>query len=326
MVALAIGVLITVFGTSTSRQPPHVSTSSRSITITPPPPLMPTQIVVWTDNFKMEVVSSRTGQLVRTLASGVAEIRGLPHLAASPAGLVYFDQASGTTENIMSVPVTGGPVATVAQGWKPAISPNGQLLAYESYTDLTNAPESVVVLNLKSGGQRTWTLATNQEDISDLTWSPNGSSLAVTFTVPKSGGSTLAVNTVVIDTTTAGRTIDSAQRIALPDGVQWGGYLDRQTGVGVIVSSNPLDTSHRIRIVRVATSGGRILGPLTTLPRQLSVANVFDGTEGTIQSDPSGHFLLIAAGEGLYRWGAGFSQPPVPIEANALRAAWVPAS
>jgi hypothetical protein len=61
---------------------------------------MPPQVVVWTTWFKIEVLSSRTGQVVRTLATNVALFRGLPTVAVSPAGVVYFDDTCAQAQCI----------------------------------------------------------------------------------------------------------------------------------------------------------------------------------------------------------------------------------
>src|SRR5882757_4109659 len=98
----------------------------------PPGPAaaMPSRVVVWTAGFKIEVLSSRTGRLIRTLAANVSLYRGIPTLAVSATGVVYFDDVRGADEWVLAVPLAGGPVTAVAEGRDPAISPNGRLLAY----------------------------------------------------------------------------------------------------------------------------------------------------------------------------------------------------
>ena len=46
-----------------------------------------------------------------------------------------FDDARGAREYVLGVPLAGGPVATIAEGRDPAISPDGRLLATASARD-----------------------------------------------------------------------------------------------------------------------------------------------------------------------------------------------
>jgi hypothetical protein len=72
----------------------------------------------------------------------------------------------------MSVPLAGGVVAVVARGHDPAVSPNGRLLAYETFTDITEAPQAIVVPDLVIGTSTTWQFATHAPEISNgLAWS-----------------------------------------------------------------------------------------------------------------------------------------------------------
>jgi hypothetical protein len=89
--------------------------------------------VVWR-SFRIEVVSSTTGRLIRTLAPDAGLNRFTPQPAVSPGGTVYFDEADNVSgipgEQILSVPLSGGHVTVVANGHDPAVSPDGHFLAY----------------------------------------------------------------------------------------------------------------------------------------------------------------------------------------------------
>jgi hypothetical protein len=126
--------------------------------------------VVYTAAGKIEVLSSRTGRLIRTLATGVALYRGPVSLAVSPAEMVYFDDARGAGQWIRRVPLAGGPVTTIAAGDSPAISPDGRLPAYVTYTDRTGKPAAIVVRDLSAGTQKTWAFTSALPGINNLSW------------------------------------------------------------------------------------------------------------------------------------------------------------
>jgi hypothetical protein len=295
---------------------------------------MPSQVVVWTGGFKIQVLSSRTGRVVRTLASNVGLYQGIPTIAVSPAGVVYFDTARGPEQWIESTPLTGGPITTIGPGDMPAISPNGRLLAYLAYTvniyppntparDMTSTPEAVVVRNLETGAVRSWAFTSDVPAISSLSWSPDNRFLAYT-SLSRASGQPPPDTTQLLDTRSGG-TLTSARRIPLAPGLEWAGFLTPQ--VALAVTPYPAAQGRQQTMVAVATRTGRILRRLIRLPSQgLSTDNVFDGTEGTITADPTGHYILIAGagprGNGeIFRWAAGTGHL-ASITSGAIRAAW----
>ena len=109
----------------------------------------PKEIVGWTSNRDLEVVSTTTGAVERTLASNVALFApGVPTLSVSPGGVVFFDwipmvgisppDAQG--DQIYSVSIVGGPVHEVSPGYDPAISPDGRTLAFVASNGVGEAP------------------------------------------------------------------------------------------------------------------------------------------------------------------------------------------
>jgi hypothetical protein len=300
---------------------------------------MPSQVVAWTGGFKIQVLSSRTGRVVRTLASNVALFQGLPTIAVSPAGVVYFDTARGTARGpeqwIESIPLAGGPITMIGPGDMPAISPDGRLLAYLAWTvkiyppntparDMTSAPEAIAVRNLQTGAVRRWAFTSDGPAISSLSWSPDSRFLAYTSQSWASGLQPPPDVTQLLDTR-AGGTLTSARRIPLAPGLEWAGFLTPQAGLAV--TPYPAAQGRQQTLVAVATRTGRILGPLIRLPSQgLFTSNAWDGTEGTITADPTGRYLLIATsgprgyGE-IFRWAIGERQL-AGLAAGAIRAAW----
>jgi hypothetical protein len=288
--------------------------------------MMPSQIVAWTDTFKIEVLSSRTGRLIRTLATNVAVTQGIPTLAVSPTGVVYFDDARGPSNFVRSVRLTGGPVTTVAEGSQPALSPDGRLLAYWTHTGrrAPRQPEAIIVRDLSAGTQKTWAFTSYLSDITSMSWSPDGRFLAFAgLTYVKNG--TVMVRTVQVLDPRSGGTLDGARPIPLGQRVAWAGFLTSYTGAGVMTGPyGSIQTGGGL--VEVGVGSGRVLRRLTSLPPHgLATGNSADGTEGTITADRTGRYLLIAGmgtGTGeIFRWTFGMPRP-IKITSGALHAVW----
>lgn len=301
---------------------------------------MPSQVVAWTGGFQIQVLSSRTGRVVRTLASNVALFQGLPAIAVSPAGVVYFDTGRGTARGpeqwIESTPLAGGPITAIGPGDMPTVSPDGRLLAYLAWTvqiyppgtparDMKPpAPEAIVVRNLETGAVRRWAFTSDVPAITSLSWSPDDRHLAYTSQSWASGWQPPPDTTQLLDTW-AGGTLTSAPRIPLAPGLEWAGFLTSQAGLAV--TPYPAAQRRQQTLIAVATRTGRILQRLIGLPRQgLSTGNAYDGTEGTVTADTTGRYLLIAAsgprGQGeILRWAIG-ERRLAALAAGAIRAVW----
>ena len=259
--------------------------------------------------------------MIRTLAKNVAEIRGLPHLALSASATLFFDDAWGTRERLLSVPIGGGPVTTVAtDAALPATSPDGRLLAYVTNTEGSNAPEAIVVRDLVTGSVRRWSFPTQGSDVSAISWSPDGRYLSFNETSTRVGLPYSGSRSWVIDSRRPSGSLAGARRTPLPGPVSWAAYLTARTGVGVI--EGPFQTV----LVLVDAGTGRIIRVLTTFAPPLFTGNVNDGPEGAVQTDPGGHYFLIAGagktGHGeIFRWTVGMRRP-VPVLGGVVRAIW----
>jgi hypothetical protein len=288
---------------------------------------MPTQIVAWTGDSRIEVLSASTGRVLRTVATGVAEYRGLPSLTVSPSGIIYFDEGmyvnGAPTEVILRVPVTGGPVVRVAQGGRsPAVSPDGRFLAYVTGGDASplpgGSPEAITVVDLSSGTPRSWR-SRSAADLGALSWSPDSRYLSFT-----SDGSR-ATTYLRLDRSAGSGSLSAARLIPVPEGITWAGFLGqgggRLAGVGVRTGR------YSAELVTLDASSGRILRRLVAIPGVLFTAHASDGPEGSVKADSSGRFILAeAAGTGygqLYRWSAG-SDHAQALGAGIIRAVWAP--
>ena len=235
-----------------------------------PIPPAPTQMVVWSQTspgtLSIQVISSKTGHVLRTLAIDDGLFRSSPQPSVSADGTVYFDDAiDGSAppnpgplprEQIASVPLGGGAISVVAQGHDPAVSPNGRLLAYQTFTDVTDAPEAIVVQNLTTGASTTWQFATNAPDISSgLSWSPDSKSLAFQSETVIKG--VCHLRTHVIDLSSPNRSLDDTALISLPlcpaptpwaspgagRDMLWVGFLERDCGHRHLSSRRPHPTN-----------------------------------------------------------------------------------
>jgi len=294
---------------------------------------MPSRVVVWTGGFRIEVLASRTGRLIRTLATNVGLYQGLPTVTVSPTGVVFFDTARDQKQWIESTPLTGGPITTLGPGDMPAVSPNGRLLAYLPYTvkvyppntperDMKPTPQAIVVRNLATGTTRTWSFTSADTSISNMSWSPDNRTLSYTYLRwPKAPQ--LPFDTTQLLDTQSGGTLTSAPPVPLPRGLMWAGFLTARVALAVTSSADGL----RQTLVAVAVSSGRVLRSLIKLSGQeLFTANAYDGPEGAITIDRTGHYVLIAGagphgyGE-IFRWTFG-ARKLIALARGTIRAAW----
>jgi len=125
---IAATIVVTLGHTGGSRGTPH--RAQNDPTIPTRTAAIPLEVVVWR-NFRIEVVSSTTGRLIRTLAPDGGLNRFTPQPAVSPGGTVYFDEAHDVNgipdEQILSVPLSGGQVTGVADGHDPGLVPMGAI-------------------------------------------------------------------------------------------------------------------------------------------------------------------------------------------------------
>ena len=189
-------------------------------------------------------------------------------------------------------------------------------------------PEAIVVRNLPTGTVRRWAFTSDVPEITGLSWSPDNRFLAYT-SLSWASGQPPPPTTQLLDTRSGG-TLTSARRIPLAPGLAWAGFLTPQAGLAV--TPYPAAQGRQQTLVAVATRTGRILGPLIGLPSQeLFTSNAYDGTEGTITTDPTGRYLLIATngppgyggirGVEILRWAIG-ERHLADLAAGAIRAAW----
>ena len=311
---------------------------------------MPSQIVVW-NNTSIQVISTRSGHVLRTLAPDTGAVHRMPQASATQDGTVYFDQAIGSTgqepyhpppvARIFSDSILGGTPAFVADGYDPAVSPNGRFLAYVIETDNFNGPEGVVVMDRSTGTTTTWQYSTPLPDIDTISWSPDSKSLVVAAEVQ--GSPDWLTGRLWLSDPTS-RSLDSLQQIQLPscpalthwtpsDATKemiWAGYLNSSDGIGICLHGGPTvkaqnDLTQPV-IVDLAT--GQVVRTLPVLH-----GLVIQEPGGTFKADASGHHVVFIGIENggfvgdLYRWtiaGNGQQLHPVLVKNDVDSASWVP--
>jgi hypothetical protein len=339
-IAIALGLIVVVtivIAGHTGRSQVTPTVGQRQPTQDVPAPAIPPEMVVWSNHFRIEAISSTTGQVIRTLATNVALFRGTPHPTVSPSGTVYFDDGHAVKNNIptnqiLSVPLSGGPITVVADGQYPVVSPDGRFLAYWVYADF-NGREGIVVQDLSTWAAKRWQYSTVGPDINNLSWSPDSESLSFTMLTPTPDKRSLTLGASVLSVSTTPGSLDAAHMISLPHGVAWAGYINATEGIGVAQHWGPTRRNSTFALSVIDVRSGRVVTRLPSVPGQLGVGNTADGPEGTVQVDPSGQYLaLVEVGSGngtLYRWRIGtvpsrISARPVQIATGIFGVAWVP--
>jgi WD40-like Beta Propeller Repeat len=329
---------------------------------------MPTDMVVWAQvsrtTMAIQVVSSRTGLVLRTLATDDGLFNSTPQPTVSTDGTVFFDDAvAGSStpgpgapppvERVMAVPFTGGPVTFVALGHDPAVSPNGRYLAYLTYAQvitrlggvgvISDAPEGIVVRDLVTGASSTWSYSTSGPDIRRLTWTPDSRQLAFSTEnlVGPVSHRVWHLSTRVIDVSGGNRRLDDARALPLPKcppgpawafgtdhTMAWAGFLDEDSGIGICRYADVTGTEQSTQPVVVDLRTGREVSKLPAVHGLIG-----DGPGGGFQVDPSGRYLAyVGPGRGaggLYRWALkdrGRASRPVLVRQQVGSVSWVPAS
>ncbi|MHB1516688.1 MAG: TolB family protein [Acidimicrobiales bacterium] len=316
-----IATVALVRASSVARSPARKTTGPTQQAV----PGMPSEVVAW-EHFRLDVLSSVSGHVIRTLATDVSEFRGLPSLSVAPNGMVFFDDhafiGSSPVDRIYSVPVSGGAPRFIADGRTPAVSPDGRFLAYVNNDPIDAAVlnEAITIEDLRTHVTRSWTDTAPEADLWALAWSPDSRLLSFRQTTGATTPGEVTTSSFVLDTAAPALTLDTAQRIPLAPGVSWAGFL-AGTRPGALEGIGEVQLHGGLRLVAIDARSGRTMRRLVTIP---------GAQDATVQADASGKHLVIAAsGAGalgfgrLYRWTEG-SASATSIGPGILVAAWVP--
>ena len=357
---LAVGAVVARVALLT---PAPSSSSSRHDATTPPrslPSGTPAEIVGWTSNHKVVVISTATGHVMRTLAPDVSIFApGLPNVSVAPGGTVFFESAQPSTsttgidtgDQIFSVPITGGPVRHIAAGSDPQVSPNGHFLAFISANPSGEAGEApylvppvgvdIAALSPEGTVSQVRTLppgpAQVNQGASDLSWS--GDSKDLSFDLLNSSTDTTTSWTIPV----AGNdSLAAARQIILRGtGLTWNGYWGSNRrgaplGLGVLTSAS----GHQ-EVVSINPATGRPVTRLFAIPADICTATVPADSDGctsdfsnAVIGDSTATSILVGGAiplvEGapttsgkafLYRWSVG-ERVAVRLAPRVLVATW----
>lgn len=284
----------------------------------------PSRIVAVTYDGKLQVLDSRTGRVIRTLARDADATKGHAGVSVSPDGKrVYFTRKISATcdENlngkpdplteIASVPITGGRVRTEASNVRwPAVSPDGRYLAFSGIPNCSDAGRSIVLKSLSTGLMRAFDSVNipygTPGTVSGLAWAPDSRHLVFRWEV-------LGSYPWVLDTATA-KSVDDAHRVLIGDGSGVDGYLgDTTLLLGMSAQASP---SLRQDVIAIDPESGARVRTLFEIPDPCCGA--------TAASDPTGSHVLVA-GAKLYRWTVGDARP-TRVGGRVAVATWVPGS
>lgn len=297
--------------TTTTSEPPRTTTTAGP---------EPGAIAVAVDADGLVVaLDPSTGQTVRVLLDGLnvddpAEV----DVTVTPDGTTAYVTVPGqepeAPTTIARVSTAGGDRDDVAEGFAPAVSPDGTTLTYV-VTEGARPPEPVLVLrDLATGDERR--LARDEQEpfhfIPDVAWTGDGAQVAFTAGEIQTG-------LYVVDASAA--SLDAARRlgpVARGEGASWGPVtpLDPDR-LAVVEQCCDLPASERWLVLAVDVAEAEAEGGL--LPGERTEATHVD-------SDPSGTRLLLVVRGGpqggpLLRWDGG-TQEPEPITDGVIAAAW----
>jgi hypothetical protein len=194
----------------------------------------------------------------------------------------------------------GPPLLTGGAG--PAVSPDGARLAYVRPSAHPCVVDTLVVRDLRDGGERAWTFA--EHELSGLTWAPDNRRLAFEDSLGPEGSAL-----VVFDTATPPGPVTPPEPLA---DQEEGGYTLPAFGgqSGTLLALNAGAEGQREQVVSVDVRTGSIVRPLFTPPQHLVA----------LDADASGrHILAVDQAQNLYYWGdAGL----VRLGTGVIDAAW----
>ena len=300
----------------------------------------PNSIVGWTANESLVVISTRTGQIERTLATNVSVFApGDPSISVAPDGTVFFDSADAASvparaaggDQILSVSIKGGPVRDVASGSDPQVSPDGRTLAYIGADAIGTsgeppylvAPTGIDIASLSAAGtvHAVRTLrpgpAQHNRGAFDLSWSSNSKSLSFDLYDPQT------TRTSAWSVANSPHVSSLAAAIPIPlhqVGLTWNGYFGTRgngdlQGLGVLTSPSGAQQT----VVTIDAKFGRVTRKLFSVPA--AVCTLISPTRpgecssdftNPLTGDPTSSSVLVA--------GAipGLHGTPTPLGASSL--------
>jgi hypothetical protein len=318
---------------SGSASPAAASPGTSTAAASPSPAAAgPPAVVAVTKGGALVILDSANGSIAKTLVpSGVL---GDEISVSADRTTVYFAAAHGCTTEVESVPVTGGSPTLLGKGSLPAVSPDGAKLAMAREPSLTTgciphtgdltSQYKLVVRTLSGGSQVTYPmLAPGQSSglpypISHLSWSPDGTHLAVSISAAEDNE---GWNLVILDTATARYYLSGAGDISVPVTGQ-PSSKDSYLREGVFMPDANLFISRACCAGVPVRNTSRLMWEVNTagaLVHQVAIG--FANLDHTsLDASASGKWLLYLAGDILYVSHDGHT--PKQLAAGLIAAAW----
>ncbi len=262
---VALVALIVVVGTIDPDEPEP--------TASPTPNEFPRQVLVLKRDGRLLIVRSSDGRVVRTLRENFGQPATRPPVELSTDGrFAYLDEPAPTAEceearSITRIDLRTGKTRSVARGRHPAVSNDGDQIAYVTGADCRF--NVLVVQDLADGYERRW--SAGDYGITYLRWSLDDSRLA--FTLLDDHG----FSNRTIDTTLPGGSLDRARELEMPFDDQPVGFLAGDRVLGMSVTDG-----EPVRLYALDRDGDEF--PLTGRDRFIDV--------GTFDIDRSGQHVL----------------------------------
>jgi len=264
------------------------------------------------------LVKTSSGKVQRVIVDFVDLSEGFGDLALTTDGsTLYYTQGTSACESqVRRVEVKGGKPATVADGFTPAPSPDGRLLAYLS-GPLVGCPhpsQQLIVRDLATGTETRWGLGyqpgAGAYGLCRLAWLPNSRQLA--FNECGESGDTLRLLDVEAD---KGIALKDARLLGDPKkaSLRLIGFHTDTSGIAVIKScTGPQAGSCPPRQVVLLDPGtGEISKPVLDVP---------DGVAG-MRLDASGRYFIWVTEHGeVVGWDG--QRGPVEMADGYADAAW----
>ena len=242
---------------------------------------------------RVELRSPRTGRVVKLLATFGREFTNNGLALSNDDREVYVTLIGRRNLRIEQLATSAGKRTFVADGWEPAVSPNGRLLSY------IEGRATVVVRNLSSGVTHRINVAgllgrsEALDELAAAAWLGDGSEVVVMVTpiavavADRAGGAQAdnksSASVIVVQVGARGRPVE-ANRVELPGvGDLFRISGDQTTPRGLLAAR----LGRRTVVDRVDLIGGR-----AKVTRLLSLSEVVP-----MAFDPAGHNFLYVAGD-----------------------------
>jgi hypothetical protein len=292
----------------------------------------PPAVIAVTKGGALVILDSANGSIAKTLVpSGVI---GDEISVSADRTIVYFAAAHGCTTEVESVPVTGGSPTLLGKGSLPAVSPDGAKLAMAREPSLTTgciphtgdltSQYKLVVRTLGGGGQVTYPMLAPGPSsglpypISHLSWSPDGTHLAVSISAAEDNE---GWNLVILDTATARYYLSGAGDISVP-ATGHPSSKDSYLREGVFMPDGNLFVSRACCAGVPVRNTSRLMWEVNTagaLVHQVAIG--FANLDHTsLDASASGKWLLYLAGDILYISRDGHT--PTQLATGLMAAAW----